>query len=467
MIVYGALMPHPPIIIPEIGRGELSRARPTVEGVTRLASELASARPELLVFLTPHGNVFRDTLSVLDTPTSTGDFANFGHREIGLSHPGHHGFVQALLRACSAEGIPLLALDRETAERHGLEWRLDHGVLVPLYYLDRAGTAAVPVVAISIAYLPREVLYRFGAVIAATVRDMGLRTALVASGDMSHRLSDQGPYSFHPDGPRFDQRVQDCLRRGDVQGLLAIPQELEEGAGECGYRSLVILMGALDGVDFDSRVFSYEGPFGVGYLVAGFRPGAPNPARRLLDEFRKEARAEVERRRRQESAPVRWARESLEAYVRSGRRLAPPEPMPEELREPAAAFVSIKKHGRLRGCIGTIQPVRENLALEIRENAISAGTADYRFDPVSEAELEDLTYSVDILGRPEPVESLDQLDPRRYGIIVRSGRRTGVLLPDLEGVDTVEDQVAIALEKAGISPDEPYRIERFEVRRCR
>src|SRR5690606_37197305 len=135
------------------------------------------------------------------------------------------------------------------------------------------------------------------------------------------------------------------------------------------------------------------------------------------------------------------------------------------LTQRAGVFVTIKKRGQLRGCIGTFLPTKKNIAEEIQRNAISAGCEDPRFTPVREDELDELVYSVDILSKPEPVNSLDQLDPKRYGIIVSKGFRRGLLLPNLEGVNTVEEQLNIALQKAGISPREKYNIERFDVER--
>jgi len=138
--------------------------------------------------------------------------------------------------------------------------------------------------------------------------------------------------------------------------------------------------------------------------------------------------------------------------------------LPEEmLNSRAGTFVSIKKKGELRGCIGTIGPTRENIASEIVHNAISAGTSDPRFYPVKPYELDELEYSVDVLMEPEEINSMDELDVVKYGVIVRAGRRTGLLLPNLENVNTVEQQVSIALQKAGISPNEKYTMERFEV----
>lgn len=160
---------------------------------------------------------------------------------------------------------------------------------------------------------------------------------------------------------------------------------------------------------------------------------------------------------------VELARRAIEEYVRHRRRIAPPEELVKEGRR-AGAFVSIKKHGMLRGCIGTFLPTEPNLAEEIITNAISSATRDYRFPPITPQELGELEYSVDILTPPEPA-TIEELDPKRYGILVESGGRRGLLLPDLEGVETVEEQLEIARRKAGIGPDEPIKIYRFEVER--
>jgi len=164
---------------------------------------------------------------------------------------------------------------------------------------------------------------------------------------------------------------------------------------------------------------------------------------------------------------VRLARDAVENYVLRGQTIRPPRELTPEMRQQAGVFVSIKKKGHLRGCIGTYMPSTENVATEIIQNAISAATRDPRFPPVEPSELDELEYSVDILTRPERVTDLDQLDPRRYGVIVVSGERRGLLLPDLEGVNTVDEQIGIASMKAGISMDEEKEIYRFEVKRYR
>lgn len=168
-----------------------------------------------------------------------------------------------------------------------------------------------------------------------------------------------------------------------------------------------------------------------------------------------------------ESAPVALARRSLEHYLAGKELLSPPADLSTELQGQAGVFVSLKKNGELRGCIGTFGPTQPTIAQEIIQNAVSAGTQDPRFWPVEPDELPELDVSVDILSAPERVDGLDALDPQKYGVIVRRGRRSGLLLPDLEGVDTVAEQVGIAMQKAGIAPEEEIELYRFSVTRYR
>ncbi len=160
---------------------------------------------------------------------------------------------------------------------------------------------------------------------------------------------------------------------------------------------------------------------------------------------------------------VQLARRTIENYILEDKVIAPPEELTPEMRARAGAFVSLHRQGDLRGCIGTIEPQQANMALEIIHNAISAATQDPRFQPLNPWELSDLDISVDVLAASEPIEGLDQLDPSNYGVIVERGMRRGLLLPNLEGVDTAEEQVGIALRKAGIGPRESYRLYRFRV----
>jgi AmmeMemoRadiSam system protein A len=228
------------------------------------------------------------------------------------------------------------------------------------------------------------------------------------------------------------------------------------------------MAGALDQKAVASELLSYEGPFGVGYGVAAFEVTGPDESRNFGGQFQQAERDRLAAGKAAEDPLVRLARMSLETYVKTGRYADPPQGLPDTLTgSRAGAFVSLKKDGRLRGCIGTIAPTRACLAEEILHNAVSAGTGDPRFPPVRKEELETLVYSVDVLGEPEPIASEAELDPKKYGVIVEQGTRRGLLLPDLAGVDTPDLQIAIARRKAGIGPDEPVKLWRFEVVRHR
>ncbi len=169
-----------------------------------------------------------------------------------------------------------------------------------------------------------------------------------------------------------------------------------------------------------------------------------------------------------ESIPVALARKSIAHYLQNRKKLTLSDDLPEELiGKQAGVFVSLKKEGILRGCIGTFLPTKSNIAMEIIENAVSAAVRDPRFSPVTLDEVESLSISVDILSAPERVKDINQLNPKKYGVIVSCGYKKGLLLPDLEGVDTVEQQVGIARQKAGIYTDEDFKIERFEIKRYR
>ena len=197
-----------------------------------------------------------------------------------------------------------------------------------------------------------------------------------------------------------------------------------------------------------------------------------NVKRNFREQFEEKERRRLSELRDREDIYVKLARRTIEKYIISGRKLKIPEELPEKMRKEmpeemfgrmAGIFVSIKKDGQLRGCIGTIQAVRNCIAEEIVENAVSAAVRDPRFSPVEPEELEYLVISVDVLGEPEKISSPEELDTERYGVIVTRGHKRGLLLPNLEGIDTVEEQIAIAKQKAGIRENEEVGLERFEV----
>lgn len=478
-IVIGGLSPHPPVILPEIGGGYLEEVQDTVNGLTELAALVRSTEPEVLIIVSPHGPVLHDAVAVTTLTPLKGDFGSFGYLDLSLQADNFPLLAESILAEARRRKIPVVDINIGAGSAHPMAHRLDHGTMVPLLYFRRSGLKC-PVIPIAPGLIPFDRLFEFGGAVRAAVSEWGGKAAVIASGDLSHRLTRDAPAGFDPEGQVFDRKIVEILQKGDLKSLLGFPLALADRAGECGLRPLVILAGALEGEDLEPRIFSYEGPFGVGYATAVFVPkegletatgreqavltsreegsprGASDPA-----ELEEDMVAE----RRGEPYLIRLARQSLETFVREGRVISPSR-LPGEFRRRAGVFVSLKKGGRLRGCIGTVEPLRDNVCVEVIYNSISAGTNDPRFDPVRPDELEEIRYSVDILGPPEKVVDLRQLDAERYGIIVRKDYRTGLLLPNLEGITSPEDQLFLAKQKAGIDPfDHDVEIERFEVTR--
>lgn len=462
-ILSAYLFPHPPIIVEEIGRGQEKRANKTLEGSKGLAKDIKERRPSTIIIITPHGPLFRDAISISTQEYLKGDFRNFGAANLKLQFENNLELVNNILKRSGIEDIPVAKIDEDLAKDFNIDLELDHGALVPLYFVDKE-YKDFKLIHITYGLLSPKELYRFGQLIQNLVLESEEEVAFIASGDLSHKLSNEGPYSYSPYGEKFDKELVELLRKGDFKSIVSFDLSLSEKAGECGLRSLMILSGFLDGFKIEPEILSYEGPFGVGYCNAKFSVLGKENESKIFEDLIQMERQRITKNRKEEDEYVRLARASLEHYVRHKERMEIPDDLSQELLNTRqGAFVTIKKDGVLRGCIGTIEPTQKNLAMEIIENAISAGLRDPRFDPVGEEELSQLVYSVDVLMEPEPISSLEELDVGKYGVIVSKGFRKGLLLPNLEGIDTPQEQVRIALNKAGIPEFEDFKLERFEV----
>lgn len=455
-ILAAVAVPHPPIILPEIGKGEEKKIQKTIDSYHEAMKFIASFHPETVVILSPHSVMYADYFHISPGNKAQGDFSRFNAPEIKISCDYDEKFTRTLCDICDAENIPA----GTEGERQP---QLDHGTMIPLYFM-KDYLQKCNIVRIGLSGLDAAFHYRFGQCIAEAADRLKRRVAIIASGDLSHKLKPEGPYGFAEEGPKFDDITMQCFETCDFLKLMLLNPRFCDAAAECGLRSYWITAGIFDRVKVTSKVLSHEGPFGVGYGVALFTPQGADENRDLLEQYTQYRKQENLAARAKEDSYVTLARESIEHYLLHARPLPVPENLPNELySDRAGAFVSIHKNGQLRGCIGTIAPVQNSLAEEIIQNAISASTRDPRFPPINSSELPDLEINVDVLTRPEDISSKDELDPKRYGVIVTRGSRRGLLLPDLEGVDTVDQQINISKQKAGIMPSEEVSLQRFEV----
>jgi len=455
-IVAAFMVPHPPMIVPEVGRGSENQVEKTIKAYEKVADEIAALKPETIIISSPHIVMYSDYFHISPGARATGSFADFGAPQVRFDVDYDEELVKKICTLAETSHFPAGTLGEKRPE-------LDHGTMVPLWFITKK-YKDFKLVRIGLSGYDLLKHYEYGMMIKHAVESLGRRVVYVASGDLSHKLQDYGPYGFAEEGPVYDKRIMDVCSGSRFGELFDFDENFCEKAAECGHKSFVIMAGTLDGKAVEATQYSHEDVTGVGYGICSFIPKGDDDGRHFLDARLKLVENELMEKSKKSDAYVKLARASAEYYVKNGEVMPLPEDVaPELLNVRAGAFVSIHKFGALRGCIGTIASTQKNLALEIIENAVSAVSKDPRFQPVTEDELKYLDINVDVLGEAEKISSPAELDVKKYGVIVQSGYKRGLLLPDLDGVDTVEQQISIARRKGGIAPDEKVDLFRFEV----
>jgi len=459
-IVAAYMLPHPPLIIPEIGNGKERGVGKTIDSYKKITKEILDINPDTIVIASPHVVSYADYIHISPGKEADGDFREFGTRSIEIKATYDTEFVEKLCDLAEEQDFMAGTL----GER---DKKLDHATMIPLYFIEKeSGKPVKPmIVRIGLSGLSYPEHYKLGMLVKEAANSLGRKTVFIASGDLSHRLKDSGPYGYQKEGPEYDEQIMKIMGEADFGKLLAFKEEFCNEAAECGHRAFLIMAGALDKMTVKAKSLSYEGPFGVGYGVCSYLVTGEDKSRAFLNNFSRILEKQLNQYRENEDEYVRLARKSLETYVNHRIKIkVPDELLPEIKNTQSGAFVSLKVNGKLRGCIGTISATKDSLAEEIIENAISAGLRDPRFSPITKDELDTLVYSVDVLGEAQDIESIDQLDVERYGVIVSQGFKKGLLLPNLEGIYSVEEQILVAKQKAGIRvDDENVKLKRFEV----
>ena len=382
-------------------------------------------KPDTIILSSPHAPFLSDHFFISSTEFEEGNLAQFGAKQISVKTECDTAFIEELCKI------------NKKIKMTRTPMPLDHGTIVPMNFILKENVN-FKFVRLGLSKLDRNEHIQLGQQIQTIAQTLNKRIVFIASGDLSHRLKADGPYGLHPSGPKFDQEIIELLGNGDLEALAHLDSKLCDEAAECGYRSLLIMSGVLNDLKFSSKLESYEDVFGIGYACASFIP--------------------------QKDPYVDLAKQAIRSIILDQVELKVPANTPKDLLSTKAGiFVSIHKQGHLRGCIGTISATKQNVAQEIITCAIWASTEDYRFSPIRTDELDQLEVHVDVLGPAENIDGPHQLDPKRYGVIVSKGHRKGLLLPDLDGVDSVQQQISIALQKGGILDHEDYLLQRFEV----
>lgn len=445
-IVLAGLMPHAPVLVPGVGGRHLAQVAATAAAMRKLAARVVAAKPETLILISPHSPRRAGAIGLWHTPQLRGSLARFGSPEDEVELPRDREFEDRLMEMAKTRHLPLWEIKDES---------LDHGAVVPLCFLSEAGWCGSTVI-LGLGH-PSEIgRTELGQALAATAAALRRRTVVIASGDMSHRLTATAPSGFHPDARKFDDQVIALLRAGTAESLAQIDPALQEVAGEDVIDSTLIALAAVGHRMDRHEVLSYEGPFGVGYGVAVLFDATEQPAERPSEN------PTAPKMLRHFSELPLVARCAVEAQFSGG----PPQPpfvAKDQLTEAHGLFVTIRtSQGELRGCIGTLCMREADLVRETWHYAVAAALQDRRFAPVTATELPQLRFTVTVLEPLEAVGSPDELDASVYGVVVSAeDGRKGVLLPAIPGVGSVAAQLTIAREKGGIAPEEPVKLQRF------
>jgi len=321
----------------------------------------------------------------------------------------------------------------EDNEAHQYEHSIE--VQVPFLQYFRRDIKLVPII---FSHASNATYREIGIELARAIKALNREVVIIASSDMTH-------YEPQEQAKEKDTQAIEAILNLDEDELLRRINKLN--ISMCGYAPTVALIAAAKELEATSaELVKYQ----TSGDITGDYSSVVGYAGIIIEKM---------------SPLVKLAKDAVEVYVTEGDIPQPPQKLTPEMKKKAGTFVSIHKRGKLRGCIGTFEPTQKNVAQEIIANAVSSATRDPRFSPITPDELPYLDYNVDVLTTPEPVEDRDQLDTKRYGVIVECGMRNGLLLPDLEGVDSVDEQIDICRQKAGIDPDEPIKLYRFEVKR--
>ena len=434
-IVAGALVAHPPILLADIGGAQSQRIRATSAALLELDSILSTVEADLVVVISPHSPSSMTSLPVRRGADAGGNLARFHAPQVQVSAQVDARLATALVADGQRAGFSLIWAE---------ETELDHGVVVPLHSLPKT-MANKRCIFLGVSGWPLPRFIDFGGWLHGWLRDRS--AVLIASGDLSHRLTPDAPYGYRPEGPVFDRLVIDALREQEWKRIEGVDPDLVEEAGECGLRPLAILLGVARAAGLRSQVLSYEGPFGVGYPVVAFTSitVATTTTPTYLDI-------------------QALGRQAIDTYLRTRRLIEPPQPIPVDLQAPSAVFVTLRKRGELRGCVGSMQPTTATAAHELIRYAVASAVRDPRFERVRLDEVGQLTIKVELLDPPEAITDISGLKPQTHGIIVRRGDRQALLLPGIDGIDTPEQQFRAACDKAGIERLAPVELERFRTR---
>ncbi len=453
-IVAAFMVPHPIFAIPEIGNGKEKELSTTVASFNLIAKKIAQIQPDTIIWISPHAESYADFFQIADGEVAVGSFKDFGAPQVSFRMLYDKILAREISQECKINKL-------KGGIENGTEEFLDHGTMVPLYFINREFRDFLNVrVGVSGQSLAEH--YRFGQIIRSSIDKLGRKAVIVASGDLSHCQSKEGAYGYRPEGAIYDEQIMKTMSKMNFGELLSFDRTLMGEAVQCGHGVFTILAGCLDRYDLDCLRLSYEAPFGTGYGFCCYTPKGDNQSRAFLNLYQEREKLLAKEKRENADNYVKLAREAIETYLKTKKPLKATPLINNRIGDRReGVFVTIHYNGELRGCIGTIKPKKKTLAEEIIANAVGAAFGDERFEPVTEEDLDNLIITVDVVVDLIPILSVEDLDSQIYGVMVEADNKHAVVLPKLPGVVTPEKQIEICKRKAGIPINEDVDLYRF------
>lgn len=477
-VLASYIVPHAPILIEMIGDNQMQLAIKTVQAMEKIAKEIVALEPDALVVISPHGPIFNDAIAVYDLNRYSGDFEAFVKPSPSYSFTKDQVFIETLLSINATKKGVYYPLKDNDFEAFQFSPTLDHGILVPLHFLWDAGLN-VPITCMSYGTLSYETLMENAALLKETSEKIQKNVVIIASGDLSHTLMACGPCEYHESGEKLDHFIVQAIANNKPYDMFFVPEQWVEDGKPCGLQSFAMGIGVFGDEGLSTKLYSYEGPFGVGYMVANVIPSEERTMG--FQYFKNKRQSEWRDQIEKEHFYVKIARLAMAYYLENQRLpqvevtetavtigthhvMVPYDVFLEDLEALQSTFVSVKYKGTLRGCMGDTES-KWTLLESIIENAVNACAFDTRFEGLTLEALDDTLIYVDVLSPLERIDSVDQLNPELYGVLIKGKGRSGLLLPALEGIHTVAEQLKIAQNKAGLETQTTEEMYRFTVQR--
>lgn len=466
-IVGRYIMPHTLNLLPSLGGGLERKAQSTVESMDSMAREIAGLAPDTIVVISSHAPSLGNVFVVSPQKRFLGSLAKYRFRLNAIRPYNDLEFVRMLEEGAAKRSLPIKSFEdnKSARRRYGLNGSLDMGTYVPLFFVNQY-LHNYKLVVISLSDASPLEHYLCGKLIAMTARDKGGRFVVIASGELSHKVSKESPLGCVSGAADFDQAIVECIEHGQVERLLKYDFSKRSAYAPCGVDCFNMLLGTLDGKRQHNEVLSYEHPFGVGLLCAKLDEGVAGNSVEFDFARKRDGRVKCSKRAG-ESEPCRLARAAIKQYLKSKETLGTPVFQKGELLScSSGVYVSLFKGGRWRGCYGNPDPTDRVSADDVIDYAITAAVEN-DVGAVSLSELGDLEIVVDFVRDIERVESLEAFDHKKYGMLVKYKDTEGIILPNVPHVHSVEDQYRAALYNAGASEKDKVKLYRFTVERFR